>query len=378
MHPLDGRGSRRQFLQRTGGAAAGLSAAAWLAACSNTTTTAPAGSDGGSGGPGGFPLARPDRPVTLPRWEDPIDSGMQPETGGTFTIFNYPEYFYQPLMKKFGEKYGVTVQVTPFDDINSGISRLAAGSVAPDVMEMTPDNVNRVVASKLIKPLNLDYIPNLKKNVWPALVDPFYDGGARYTVPYTIYTTGIVWRNDKVKEDTAGWTTPGTSSGRRRSTRARWRCSTTSARRSRWRCCAAVHDVNTENANQVNAAVADLKQLYDIGNVKMDDNQYQTIPETSVAEPGLVGRHHVGRASTTCRRACRAPSCRLLAAGQGLRAGATNDCFASARPPRTRCSPTCSSTTCSTTSMAFSNFVDFRLPAAAQRDRPRRRDQAQG
>ena len=42
-------------------------------------------------------------------------------------------------------------------------------------MEMTPDNLDQVVAGKLIKPLNLDYIPNLKKNVWPQLVSPFYD-----------------------------------------------------------------------------------------------------------------------------------------------------------------------------------------------------------
>ena len=133
---------------------------------------------------------------------------MQPESGGTFTIYNYPEYIDPPLFKEFGKKYGVTVQVTPFDDINSGISRLAAGSVAPDVMEMTPDNVDRVVATKLIKPINLDYVPNLAKNVWPSLVSPFYDKGSRYTVPYTAYATGILWRNDEVTEDIASMPNP--------------------------------------------------------------------------------------------------------------------------------------------------------------------------
>ena len=55
-------------------------------------------------------------------------------------------------------------------------------------MEMTPDNLDQVVAGKLIKPLNLDYIPNLKKNVWPQLVSPFYDSESRYTVPYKVNT----------------------------------------------------------------------------------------------------------------------------------------------------------------------------------------------
>ena len=45
-------------------------------------------------GPGGLPLARPNGRSTLPLWEDPIASGLKPETGGEFTIFNYPDYIY--------------------------------------------------------------------------------------------------------------------------------------------------------------------------------------------------------------------------------------------------------------------------------------------
>ena len=37
--------------------------------------------------------------------------------------------------------------------------------------------------------------------MWPELVNPFYDVGAQYAVPYTVFGTGIVWRNDRVKED---------------------------------------------------------------------------------------------------------------------------------------------------------------------------------
>ena len=34
--------------------------------------------------------------------------------------------------------------------------------------------------------------------MWPSLHSPWYDVGSRYTVPYTIYTTGIGWRADKL------------------------------------------------------------------------------------------------------------------------------------------------------------------------------------
>jgi hypothetical protein len=89
--------SRRRFLLRSAGAAAAFSGVdGLLAACGNTTSVpGDTGAGGGLAGPGGLPLARPDRRVTLPRWEDPIKSGLKPETGGTFTVFNYPSYLYK-------------------------------------------------------------------------------------------------------------------------------------------------------------------------------------------------------------------------------------------------------------------------------------------
>ena len=206
---------------------------------------------------------------------------MKPETGGEFTVFNYPEYIYGALLKEFGKKYNVTVKVTPFDDINTGVAKLASGAVQPDVTEMTPDNLDRVVAGKLIKPINLDYIPNLKKNVWPSLVDPFYDVGSRYGVPYTAYATGIAWRTDQVKRGhpvdvqpvghlLAGAGLQGQDGA------ACPRC----ARRSRWRCCARASWTSTRRIRaKINQAVADLQELYNICNIKVGDLQYSTIPE---------------------------------------------------------------------------------------------------
>src|SRR5690242_7108604 len=202
--------SRRSFVLRGAGAAVALSGAGpLLAACGNSTNVPQStGASGELVGPGGLPLARPDKPVTLPRWEDPIASGLQPETGGTFEVFNYPAYLYRKLLNEFGAKYGVDVQYTPFDNVNSGVQRLASGAVTPDVTNITPDVLDIAVAGKLIKPINLDYISNLQKNIWPQLHSPFYDQESRYTVPYTIYATGIAWRTDKVKQDIAGMTQP--------------------------------------------------------------------------------------------------------------------------------------------------------------------------
>ena len=251
--------------------------------CGNSTTPSGGAGTGAGGepvGPGGLPLARPDKRVTLPMWEDPIESGLEPETGGTFTVFNYPAYFWKKLLKDFGKKYGVEVQYTPFDNIASGIQQLASGSVQPDVMEMTPDHLDQVVAGKLIKPLNLDYIPNLKKNIWPELVDPFYDGGSHYTVPYTTYATGIFWRNDQVTEDIASMQQPWDIFWQAEAYKGK----TVLLSEDRETIAMAllrkgITDINTEDPKQIDQAVADLKELYGVCNIKVGDSQYQAIPE---------------------------------------------------------------------------------------------------
>jgi spermidine/putrescine transport system substrate-binding protein len=285
MHPKDRRfgATRRDFLVRSGGAAISLSGiSSILAACSNSTTAGTAGTGAGGWplGPGGIPLARPTHPVTLKRWEDPIASGMKPETGGTFNIFNYPAYIDPAVIKEFGKKYNVTVKVTPFDDITTGVTKLASGTVSPDVTEMTPDLLSRVVAGKLVKPLNLDYIPNLK-NVWSGFQSPYYDVGARYGVPYTVYSTGIAYRTDQVKEDIPnlkpnGWDIFWHAQKYTGKTALLSEVRETIAMALLHR---GIKDINTESPKLVNRAVKDLQELYNICNVKVGDLQYETVPE---------------------------------------------------------------------------------------------------
>jgi spermidine/putrescine transport system substrate-binding protein len=152
--------------------------------------------------------------------------------------------------------------------------------VQPDVMEMTPDNLDLAVAGRLIKPINLDYVPNLAKNVWPELVSPFYDVDSHYTVPYTCYATGIAWRNDHVSEDIAAmpqpwdifWEAEAYAGKTALLSEERETIGMALLRKGEL-------DINTEDPALIDQAVADLKELYEICNVKIGDLQYQTIPE---------------------------------------------------------------------------------------------------
>jgi spermidine/putrescine transport system substrate-binding protein len=44
--------------------------------------------------------------------------------------------------------------------------------------------------------------------MWEELQSPFYDVESRFTVPYAIWDTGIMWRNDEISADIAGMDNP--------------------------------------------------------------------------------------------------------------------------------------------------------------------------
>jgi spermidine/putrescine transport system substrate-binding protein len=184
--------SRRGFLTRSAGAGlAALAGGSLLEAC------APA-----LAGSGTVPLPRPNNPVTWPRYaENPaIKSGLPPETGATLQIYNWVAYVNQTCLNNFAKKYNCKVQVTTFNTMNEAMSKLRSGLAFDVFMGVTVDVLGQLIESKLVQPLNHSYIPNIAQ-AWPDFTNPFYDRGWQYTVPYTIYTTGMAWRKDLVHEN---------------------------------------------------------------------------------------------------------------------------------------------------------------------------------
>ncbi|HEX3390540.1 MAG TPA: extracellular solute-binding protein, partial [Streptosporangiaceae bacterium] len=196
MHPREGWPkdgsrpplfSRRNFLAGAGA----LGGGALLGAC------APA-----LAGSGTVPLPRKDNPVRWPVSSEnkQIASGLQPETGATLQIYNWVAYVNQACLNHFAKKYNCKAQLTTFNTMNEALSKLRSGLSFDVFMGVTVDVLGQLIESKLIQPLNHSYIPNISQ-AWPDFTDPFYDRGWQYTVPYTIYTTGISWRKDLVHEN---------------------------------------------------------------------------------------------------------------------------------------------------------------------------------
>ncbi len=206
VHPRRGGRAitRRAFLRGALGAAIAVpTAGALLEACATSSESAATVRTS-------LPLARRNHPVRWPIYKDnpPIKSGLSPERNATLKIYNWADYIYKAVVNDFADHYNCKVEISTFNNTDEALSKLRSGELDFDVMFPTIDILGKMVVSQLVQPLNHSYIPNLTKHVWPAFQDPFYDRGWRYTVPYTIYTTGITWRTDFVPDDIPGMQNP--------------------------------------------------------------------------------------------------------------------------------------------------------------------------
>jgi spermidine/putrescine transport system substrate-binding protein len=116
--------------------------------------------------------------------------------------------------------------------------------------------------------------------VWDSLQNPFYDQGSVYTVPYTLYTTGIGYRIDAVAKKPEDYTNPYDilwdpandgqvyvlEDDREVFGMALLRRSPTA-------------DVNTEDPAAIAQALSDVTELIELVNVKVSAEAYTLLPE---------------------------------------------------------------------------------------------------
>ena len=263
--------TRRSFLGTAGGALAALGAAPLLQACSS-----------GLAGSGVVQLPRPNHPVKWPVFKDnlPIAANLEPEQNATLQLYTWVAYINQDVVNSFAKKFKCKVQITTFNTMNEALSKLRSGLSYDLLVGATVDTLGQLVGTKLVQPLNHSYIPNITQ-AWPDFTNPFYDQGWQYTVPYTIYTTGIAWRKDLVDENPYAMKNPwsmlwqpkykgriailddyreGISLGLMKN---------------------GIYDLNTTDRGQITTSRKALEELTRLVNVRIDNNDYTEVPNAS-------------------------------------------------------------------------------------------------
>ncbi|MEP7111954.1 MAG: spermidine/putrescine ABC transporter substrate-binding protein [Ilumatobacteraceae bacterium] len=205
-----------------------------------------------------------------------IKDGLKPEVG-PLRIFNYDSYVSPDVVASFEEKYAVKVEITTFTTDDEAITKIASGAVDVDLdHSASTTTLYKLIDTGLIQPLNKSYLTNIG-NVAASLRDPYYDKGGVYTVPYTVFSTGIGFRADRVDAGSVSWDTlwnPEYKGVTSLLDDAREGLSAAMLRKG-------LTDVNTSDPALIGQAGNDLGELTNTMNIKVEIEGYHTVPEGS-------------------------------------------------------------------------------------------------
>jgi spermidine/putrescine transport system substrate-binding protein len=179
-------------------------------------------------------LITPTEPVTwqLHPANPAILPGLAPERDATLRLLAPAGRVSAQVIAGFARKfrkYNCHVQLVQVRSIRQALAMVQAsaagragrpGQAQPgsDVLiGLRTNQIGPLVWDGLIQPLNHSYLPHLA-SVWPRFQNPYYDQGNLYTIPFTVFTTGLAYRRDLLRTDpyrsTAGWALPWQVPGR--------------------------------------------------------------------------------------------------------------------------------------------------------------------
>ena len=121
-----------------------------------------------------------------------------PSGAGTLYFLNWADYIPEELIQKFEAETGAKVVLDTFESPEAMLAKLKAGADQEFSLVVAPDYYGLQMARDgLIAPLDKGKLKNLA-NLDPFFLDPPYDPGLQYSVPYLWGTTGIAYREDLV------------------------------------------------------------------------------------------------------------------------------------------------------------------------------------
>jgi spermidine/putrescine transport system substrate-binding protein len=181
--------TRRRLLRHAGAGALGLSFASFLAAC------------GGDGGGLSGSAGKEDK--------TPVPKG---EIAKAITFANWPYYMdvkgnRHPTLDQFEKKYGT--QVKYVEEINDNTEffgkvrqQYAAGrSGGRDLHVVTDWLCARMKRLGYVQKLDKSAMPNVVKNIDPAIASPDFDPNREYSVPWQSGQVLLIYRKDKTGGD---------------------------------------------------------------------------------------------------------------------------------------------------------------------------------
>lgn len=128
------------------------------------------------------------------------------DEGIVLNVYNWGEYIsdgsdgYLDINAEFYELTGIKVNYSTFATNEELYAKLKGGGASYDVIIPSDYMVSRMIKEEMLLPLDMENIPNIKY-IDEQFLDPLYDEGNKYSVPYTWGTVGIVYDTTMIDMD---------------------------------------------------------------------------------------------------------------------------------------------------------------------------------
>jgi spermidine/putrescine transport system substrate-binding protein len=119
-------------------------------------------------------------------------------------IYNWSDYIAEDTVPNFEKEFGVKVSYDTYESNEEMVAKLQAGASGYDIVVPSGYIIPVMVATDLIAPINKKYITNFN-NISPIFQNLPSDPENKHTAPWQWGTTGIAYRNDKVKTPIDSW-----------------------------------------------------------------------------------------------------------------------------------------------------------------------------
>jgi spermidine/putrescine transport system substrate-binding protein len=119
-------------------------------------------------------------------------------------FYNWDTYIGKTTLADFKKASGVDVNMSLFATNDELFAKLKAGNPGFDVIVPSNEFVTRMGQAGMLMALDHAKIPNIK-NIDPSFLNPSFDPGRKYSMPYTWLTLGIGYRKSKVKGVPDSW-----------------------------------------------------------------------------------------------------------------------------------------------------------------------------
>lgn len=123
---------------------------------------------------------------------------------GKVNFYNWDTYIGETTIDDFENATDIDVQYDLFADNDELFAKLRGGNPGYDLIVPTNDYVERMLVADMLLPLDHDKIPN-KANIDENFLDPAFDPGRKYSMPYMWGSIGVGYRKSAVGRVPDSW-----------------------------------------------------------------------------------------------------------------------------------------------------------------------------